>query len=159
MLKKVLVQVPSLMFLAGLLALGVNEIRSDRIPLVGEWAAETRFTDSAGEGRAIPLDGARALFDADTALFLDARPAGEYAKGHIRGALNLPWQAVEQRFIEIADRLAGGKTIITYCDGETCDLSHELARFLREMGFDNVRVLVNGLTLWQKAGLPTDGGS
>ena len=43
--------------------------------------------------------------------------------------------------------------IIAYCDGEHCDLSHELALFLKEMGFENARVLVNGWTVWQQAGL------
>jgi 3-mercaptopyruvate sulfurtransferase SseA len=58
--------------------------------------------------------------------------------------------------MEMADRLEGSGTIITYCDGESCELSHELALFLKEMGFANVRVLVNGWTVWQQAGLPTE---
>jgi 3-mercaptopyruvate sulfurtransferase SseA len=49
-------------------------------------------------------------------------------------------------------------TLITYCDGESCDLSHELALFLKEMGFENVRVLVNGWSVWQQAGLPFQTG-
>ena len=27
--------------------------------------------------------------------------------------------------------------IVTYCDGETCELSHDLALFLRDAGFTN----------------------
>ena len=44
------------------------------------------------------------------------------------------------------------------CDGETCELSHDLALFLRDAGFVNTRVLVNGWTLWQQAGLPMEAG-
>ena len=46
--------------------------------------------------------------------------------------------------------------IITYCDGETCNLSHDLALFLRDMGFMNVRVLVNGWTAWHESRFPVE---
>jgi rhodanese-related sulfurtransferase len=49
--------------------------------------------------------------------------------------------------------------IVTYCDGVKCELSHNLALFLRDAGFLNTRVLVNGWTLWQQAGLPTESGA
>ncbi len=159
MLKKVFYQVPSLVLLAALIALGVNQIRSDGIPLVGDWSAEARFVDEAGDSLTISLDEARKRFAAGAALFLDARSPDDYARGHIGGALNLPWQGADRHFMEIADRLSGDKTIITYCDGETCDLSHELALFLKEMGFADVQVLVNGWTVWLQAGLPTDEGA
>ena len=48
--------------------------------------------------------------------------------------------------------------LLVITDGESCDLSHELALFFKEMGFENVRVLVNGWTVWQQAGLPTETG-
>ena len=58
---------------------------------------------------------------------------------------------------ELTDKDAA-PMIITFCDGQSCRLSHELALFLREMGYENVRVLVNGWTLWQQAGLPVSAG-
>ncbi|RJQ77468.1 MAG: rhodanese-like domain-containing protein [Desulfobacteraceae bacterium] len=61
--------------------------------------------------------------------FLDARPQAQYAQGHIRGALSLPGQDADRYFMETADRLDNAGMIITYCDGESCDLSHELALF------------------------------
>lgn len=69
--------------------------------------------------------------------------------------MSLPWQEADRYFMELADRLDVAETIVTYCDGVSCELSHELALFLKEMGFENVRVLVNGWTVWQQAGLPT----
>jgi len=159
MLKKVLIQAPALIVLAGLIAVGVNQIRSDGIPLVSDWLAENRFVDDAGDSLIISLSDAKTRFAANEILFLDARPRSEYARGHIQGALSLPWQEAENRFIEIAESLSADKTIIAYCDGETCDLSHELALFLKEMGFADVRVLVNGWSVWLQAGLPTDEGA
>ncbi len=157
-IRRAIWQVPALMVLSALLAVGVNHWRSDGIALVGDWSVDARFADAAGDSLVVPLEHAGELFKDEAALFLDARPQDQYAQGHIRGALSLPWQEVERYFAEIADRLPDDKTIITYCDGETCDLSHELALFLKEMGFADVRVLVNGWTVWQRAGLPTDEG-
>ena len=90
------------------------------------------------------------------AVIIDARPNDDYEKGHIRGALSLPWRDVDQRFMEVTKDISVDTPIITYCDGETCSLSHDLAVFLKDMGFMNVRVLVNGWTVWQAAGLPVE---
>lgn len=153
-------QVPALIALAVVIALGINHWRSAGMPLVGDWSVEARITDAAGENLIIDLAQARRLFEeGDGVLFVDARPQSEYAQEHISGALSLPWQEAERYFAQTAGRLEGRKMIVTYCDGESCDLSHELALFLKDMGFENVRVLVNGLTVWRKAGLPLETGS
>jgi rhodanese-related sulfurtransferase len=157
-LKQTLWQFPLLVVMAVLIALSVNYWREDGIALVGNWSEETRFSDAAGQTMVIGLEEAKRLFEQDAAIFLDARPQYQYAEGHIRGALSLPWQEVDHFFGEIAERLESSQTIITYCDGETCDLSHDLALLLKEMGFENVRVLVNGWTVWQQAGLLTQMG-
>ena len=151
-------QGPALIIMAGLIAIGINHWRGDGIPLVGDWSVETRFSDDSGDSLVVDLDEAAGLFERQTAIFLDARPPNQYDDGHIQGALNLPWQEVDRYFMALADRLEGSEAIVTYCDGESCDLSHELALFLKEMGFTHVRVLVNGWTVWQQAGLPIEGG-
>jgi 3-mercaptopyruvate sulfurtransferase SseA len=46
--------------------------------------------------------------------------------------------------------------VITYCDGDSCNLSKDLALFMENLGFSKVLVLVNGWTLWQDAGLPIE---
>jgi rhodanese-related sulfurtransferase len=157
-LKQARWQVPALVILALLAALGTNQWRSDRLALVGSWSAAERFSEAAGDNLVIGLEEAQRLFQQDAAIFLDARPQSQYAEGHIRGALSLPWQDVDRYFIQTAERLEDAAMIITYCDGESCDLSHELALFLKEMGFENVRVLVDGWSVWQQAGLPLQMG-
>ena len=152
-------QIPAFIALAVIIAVGVNHWRSDGIPLVGDWSMEARFSDAAGESLVISLEQAEQLFKQGAVVFLDARPESQYAEGRIQGALNFPWQEADRYFAETAARLEGPKMIVTYCDGEDCDLSHELALFLKDMGFENVRVLVNGLTVWREAGLPIETGS
>jgi len=150
-------QMAALLLMSVLIAFGVNHWRVDSIALVGNWSVDTRFTEAAGESLLISLDQAVQLFQKGEVLFLDARSQSQCAEGRIKEALCLPWQEVDHYFMKMAGRLDGAGVIITYCDGENCDLSHELALFLKKAGFKDVFVLVNGWTLWRQAGLPTVG--
>lgn len=154
---KAMWETAGIIVVACLLAAGVNLWRDNGLRLIGDWSADSRLTDAAGESLVISLKEASRLYMENKALFLDARPERQYNQGHIKSALSLPWQNVDERFMELSDRLLKNeKTIITYCDGENCDLSHELALFLSEMGIADVRVLVNGWTIWREARLPTE---
>jgi rhodanese-related sulfurtransferase len=151
-------QIPALMILSTVAALSVNAVRTDRLPLIGDFSAAARMSTATGERMDIPLEEARQLFDAKAGVFIDARPREDYAGGHIRGARSLPWQEVDLNFLAVTADLELTTAIVTYCDGETCELSHDLALFLRDAGFANTRVLVNGWTFWLKAGLPVETG-
>lgn len=151
-------QVLLLMAMAGLMALAANHWRETPLPLIGDWSATARQTDGGGNNLKISLEEAKQLFEGKAARFLDARPQSQYEEGHIRGALSLPWQDATNVFTEIAGQLQDSDTLITYCDGESCELSHDLAIFLKDLGFTDVRVLINGWTVWQDAGLPSKTG-
>ena len=121
--------------------------------------AEPAATDmpdavAAALSREISLEDAAALFAEGRALFVDARDAQSYADGHIQGAISLPLMTFPQGLDEIRHGL-DGMTLITYCDGERCTLSSDLAEALRVEGVENVRELRNGWSLWQEHGLPT----
>jgi len=151
-------QIPALLILSAVAALGVNALRSDRLPLVGDFSMAARMTTATGERMDITLEEAEKLYFTHAAVFIDARSAEEYAQGHIRDARSLPWQDVDLNFMTVTADLELTTPIVTYCDGETCELSHDLALFLRDAGFTDTRVLVNGLTVWQQAGLPVESG-
>jgi rhodanese-related sulfurtransferase len=139
-------------------SLSLNALRSDHLPLIGDFSAAARMTTATGERMDIGLEEARALFAAGAGVFIDARSAEDYARGHIQGARSLPWQEVDFSFMTVTADLELTAAIVTYCDGETCASSHDLALFLRDAGFVNTRVLVNGWTVWRQAGLPVDSG-
>lgn len=109
------------------------------------------------EGGEISLQDAARLFASGQAVFVDARDAGLFAEGHIEGALSLSPYSFVQDFPALEDSLRG-KTVVTYCDGERCTLSAELAELLRAQGLENVYELHNGWTLWLEQGLPTATG-
>jgi rhodanese-related sulfurtransferase len=151
-------QILALVILSAVAAVAVNALRPDRLPLVGDWSVAARITSSTGERMDISMDQAEKLFFTDAAVFIDARPEEDYARGHIQNARCLPWQEVDLRFMGATEALDLEMPIVTYCDGEKCELSHNLALFLRDAGFLKARVLVNGWTLWQQAGLPVESG-
>ncbi|MBW1980058.1 MAG: rhodanese-like domain-containing protein [Deltaproteobacteria bacterium] len=148
-----------LVVLATAVALLTNQLRSDQLPLVADWSPAARLLDEAGDSLIISLDEAIALFDTQEALFLDARPPDVYELGHILGARNLPWEDFETYYQRVMKDVPQEAQIITYCDGEGCSLSKELALALIANGYQNVRVLVNGWSHWQEQQLPVDMGS
>jgi rhodanese-related sulfurtransferase len=151
-------QIPALLILSTAAALAVNAVRTDRLPLIGDFSVAARVTTATGERMDISLEEAEKLFFTQAAVFIDARPAEDYAQGHIQAARSLPWQEMDLNFMTVTADIDLSAPIVTYCDGETCELSHDLALFLRDAGFANTRVLVNGWTIWQQAGLPVGSG-
>ena len=152
-------QVGAVLALSILLALSINQLRSDRLPLMGDWSFKARLINSNGDRLDISFEEAKKLFMEKSALFIDARSMDEYVKGHILGARSLSWHDVDQRFIEVTEDISPDTVIITYCEGVNCELSCDLALFLLDMGFSNVRVLSDGWTEWNKSHLPVEKGN
>ncbi len=154
---KIVSQMFFILSLALVLGLCFNQVRSHPLPLFCNWG-NTMANEHASENGLSPISiyEAKTLFNRGQAIFLDARPADQYRKGHIKGALNLPWNRAEEDFIEVAQQIPEEKTVITYCDGATCDLCDKLALFLRDLGFENVRPINNGWSTWKKFNLPVE---
>jgi rhodanese-related sulfurtransferase len=138
------------------LGFSINQFRNSRLPLFEDWSAEARLVSPSDERLDISLVEAKKLFLQKAAIIIDARPEDDFEKGHIRGARSLPWQKIDRKFMEVTKDISVDTPIITYCDGETCELSHNVAKFLLDLGFTDVRILVNGWTKWQKADLPIE---
>lgn len=136
------------------LGLTFNASRQDRLPLIHVRDNSTQLSPQSGE---ISLQDASRLFTSGQAVFLDARAAEDFAEGHIEGALSLPLFSFTQDFDALKSQMEG-RTVITYCDGEACELSRDLADQLKAHGLKDVLVLKNGWTLWKNSGLPTATG-
>ena len=104
----------------------------------------------------IELGAVKAYFDADAALLIDAREPEEYAESHIPGAVNLPYNTVVTDPAKLEALDPGGRPIITYCGGGTCELSISLAEELYFTGFTRVAVYMGGFPAWVEAGYPVD---
>lgn len=156
---KSLQQALAIFLLSAVVALIVNQLRPHKLPWIGDWTLESQLALDSGDNLAISLAEAESFFYAEAALFLDARSALDFADGHIEGARSLPWEQFEALADEVLREVGPETIIITYCDGNSCNLSKELALALMDRGYVNVRVLVNGWTVWQERSLPTATGA
>ncbi|NIM01057.1 MAG: hypothetical protein GTN89_09145 [Acidobacteria bacterium] len=109
-----------------------------------------------GRPMEIGLEAVKQLHEADAALFIDAREDWEYAEGHIAGAINLPYeQAItDPAMLEQVDQ--GGRPIIVYCGGGSCEISIQVAWELLGVGKTHIAVYMGGFPEWQQAGYPVD---
>jgi rhodanese-related sulfurtransferase len=152
-------QMGLIVVLAAVAALVVNHYHPDGLPLVADWSPEARLAQDSGGSLMIPLEEARDLFLGGQGIFVDARSREIYELGHIAGARNLPWEKFAEHYPQVVADIPKEATLITYCDGEGCELSEELALALLTEGYANVRVLVNGWSRWIEAGLPASAGA
>lgn len=148
-------QAAAILLISVLFALLINELRPGRIPWVADWSPQAQLTLDSGGSLEVSLEEAETLFFARAATFLDARSTALYRAGHIEGAKHLPWEEFDQYFPKVMAGISPDTPIVTYCDGEGCGLSKELATALLGLGYNNVQVLVNGWTVWLKNNLPS----
>ena len=91
-------------------------------------------------------------------LFVDVRPASDYAAGRIFGAINMPADEIGRRWTT----LPKDRTIILYesgrSSGDICAASRAAGRTLLEHGFPfaQIKVYQDGLAGWEKAGIGMD---
>ncbi len=79
-------------------------------------------------------------------LVIDARDAGQFAKGHIPGAINMDWRQVLAKRNDIPKN----KPVLIYCN--TGSLSAQAGFALRVAGWENVRILQGGMEEWKAKG-------
>ncbi len=108
------------------------------------WPAFGRGRGAAG----VDNTAATQLVNQRHGVFVDVRPADEYARGHIAQARSIPVDDIEAR----AASLPKNKPIIVVCaNGRTAGRAVGL---LKAKGFEEVHSLTGGLQAWQAAGLP-----
>ena len=101
-----------------------------------------------------------AILQTKSAVVFDARPAREFALGHIPGALNVrakPGLPPSQYTSDVRDieRAVGSdrsRPIVVYCNGPFCGRSKRLAADLLAAGFADVRRYQLGMPLWRALG-------
>ncbi len=83
-------------------------------------------------------------------VVLDVRTPGEFAQGHIEGAV-----LVDYRSPGFREKIAGldrSKTYLVYC--RTGNRSGQAWKLMRELGFRNTYHLEGGIKRWIEDGLP-----
>jgi rhodanese-related sulfurtransferase len=90
-------------------------------------------------------------------LIIDVREPGEYAEGHVPGAINIPRGQIEFSIwphVGFPDKLDLATKITLYCgSGSRCALA---AKSLQDLQFTNVTAADMRIDDWREAGYPLD---
>ena len=104
--------------------------------------------------KTLNLAQAYALFQKGQALFIDARPADEYAEIHVPKAMNITPDMLENGAAEKVAGLAKDREIVVYCSQDSCDLALRVAEKLQALGFSRVHGLYGGIPGLGRSRLP-----
>ncbi len=143
----------AIVFAGAALGLGANVVSPRRIPFL------TPPPEPPKAEETVALEDAQGLWKNGTGFFLMPVRRPIMPPGTSRARSALPVEDFDDHFPQIAPMLTPNAIIIAYCDGQDCDLSRRLMLRLRELGYHNVRHLVNGWTAWRTAGLLTHTGN
>lgn len=104
----------------------------------------------------IGLEAAKAMYDKNGALFIDARPFGKFKQGTIVGAINI----LDTDFDKLWGRLPTDTRtpVVIFCGGIECEKSHVVAQRMMMMGYSKVYTFSEGYPAWVKAGYDTTAG-
>lgn len=103
----------------------------------------------------MPLAEVRRTTDSksDSWILLDARPAEDYAAGHLPGAVNVPMTDIKPEKGTLRADLAGAKGIIVYGANPGDTYAIGATKRLLRAGQKGARLFSGGLTEWKNNGL------
>ncbi|MEJ2668964.1 MAG: rhodanese-like domain-containing protein [Gammaproteobacteria bacterium] len=122
----------------------------DLVGLMLVLLAALYWVESRRAGQSVSPQMATRLINQHDALVLDVRPASEYGEGHVTGAVNIPFDRITDRALEL-DKYKG-RIIILVC--KMGQHSAGVAKTLRGKGFTDVRRLSGGVSGWTAEQLP-----
>ncbi len=112
---------------------------------------EDNKTDKNSEFKIVSFDQMKKIVSSPLFFIIDARRPEDFAKGHIAGSINIFPYLEESEYISKILSIPKDKTIIIYCDGGTCDLSHEVAKTLTgNFAFHKVFIYQDGWEEWSR---------
>ncbi len=157
-------QAIALVLVSAVLGLGVNLFSPNRVPYIGNYRDLSNSKGPIVPPSADPNDPP--FIDINVAqmehansktLFVDARNQEEFECGTIPGAVNLAFEALPSdslgRYIDSVLKVPKDFPIVTFCSGEECDLSLQLGRNLKLLGYTNLAIFFGGAREWEKFGL------
>ena len=108
----------------------------------------------SGTAMVVDFPAVHEIWKRGEAVFVDARAAASFRRGHIPGAINVPINRVKQTLAALpADKET---LLITYCGSIECPNAYQLLNLLLGHGYRNVRFLPRGLKGWQALGYPVE---
>lgn len=103
---------------------------------------------------------------ASGATVLDVRVASEYAEGHIKGAVSVPYREKSDKAVTFdasqdefnLAKLPAAKdaAVVIYCNGPECWKSFKASTLAVKGGYTNIYWYREGFPNWKSKGLPSE---
>ncbi|MDP8243636.1 MAG: rhodanese-like domain-containing protein [Candidatus Hinthialibacter antarcticus] len=148
---RILFQAALLAAVSVAIGLAVNAMSSGPLPLLRQ-----PVLDEDEPWPVVDGDAVFEHFNNGTAIMIDARPVEDYERGHIPGAINLPYNDFENYFAELSATLPLEELYIVYCSGGNCDDSHEVLTQMEAFGFEQLMLYKPGWEEWFKNDFPRE---
>lgn len=117
------------LLLAAAMMMGLSLTALAAEPAEAALEAARHYFEEADGKNMLPLDKVLEIAEAGDSLILDIRSAEDYAKGHLKGAVNVPFKEV----VQVLDQLPRQRRIIVACySGQTAG---QIVGSLRLAGF------------------------
>jgi hypothetical protein len=128
------------------IGLVVNLVRPHGLPLVQKSQYQILVPCPEGSSDAPAIAGDDPAILEDRTLLVDARPAADHARGHVPGAVNLPFDYLAPAAPAEVRRIAssGAARVVIFGDGGDPDSGEQLARELAGAGIRNVFFVTGG---------------
>lgn len=147
---RVLAEAVLVTVVATLVALTVNALRADGLPLLARVPYQTLVPCPEPGGPVVPLAPASPLVASRRSFLVDARERSEFERGHLPGARSLPYDWLdpvpEESLGALATAIAasGAARVVVYGDGGRPDSGEHLGREISARGIRNVHVVSGG---------------
>ena len=105
--------------------------------------AMNAYMDFAEYGGSLIWPAQIPLEDWSKIFLIDARDATQFEKEHIPGAINIEWRQILAR----RDEIPQDRMVVVYCNSGS--LSAQAVFALRGLGWENVKVLQDGMQGWK----------
>jgi glyoxylase-like metal-dependent hydrolase (beta-lactamase superfamily II)/rhodanese-related sulfurtransferase len=130
-----------------------HPLNMDAILATNQGLADMPWAQPVEEGEVAPLAPAeaRSLVERGAVWLLDVREPDEFARAHIPDAHSIPQGQLASRLAEVPR----DRPLLVTC--QVGGRSLAAARFLKSVGYPDVRNLAGGTAAWQEAGLPIAG--
>ncbi len=139
------------------IGLGTNALSPKGIPVLYEPPKEIEVA-----GTKVPLvdeKQAYQYFSEVGTTFIDDRKEDDYIQGHVKGALFLTPESMEDDFVKVQPLMNEENRLILYCYGPECDMAEQVAGFLIGLGYKKIMIMSSGFHAWEKADLPVETSS
>jgi rhodanese-related sulfurtransferase len=154
-----------LVIVASFFSLAVNLVSPNKIDFIGKFRDLHGSTGpivppsaEPGDPPFIDVNEAQMEHATSKTIFVDARNRDEFECGTIPGSINIPFEGLPEGdlgkyFDSTLSGVPKDDPIIVFCSGEECDLSTQLARNLKRVGYTSLAIFFGGAREWEKFGL------